>query len=33
VGYGVLQLMALIPTVFFLCWLFARYMAFVPVMK
>jgi short-chain fatty acids transporter len=33
VGYGVLQLMALIPTVFFLCWLFARYMAFVPVVK
>jgi short-chain fatty acids transporter len=33
VGYGVLQLMALIPTVFFLCWLFARYMAFVPVTK
>jgi short-chain fatty acids transporter len=33
VGYGVLQLMALIPTVFFLCWLFAKYMAFIPVMK
>jgi short-chain fatty acids transporter len=33
VGYGVLQLMVHIPVVFFLCWLFARYMAYVPPMK
>jgi short-chain fatty acids transporter len=33
VGYGVLQLMVHIPVVFFLCWLFARYIAYVPPMK
>ena len=33
VGYAVLQLMVQIPLVFFLCWLFARYMTFVPPMK
>jgi short-chain fatty acids transporter len=33
VGYGVLQLMVHIPVVFFLCWLFARYMAYIPSMK
>jgi short-chain fatty acids transporter len=30
VGYGVLQLMVHIPVVFFLCWLFARYIPYVP---
>ena len=33
VGYGVLQLMVHIPVVFFLCWLFARYIPYVPPMK
>jgi short-chain fatty acids transporter len=30
VGYSVLQLMFHIPLVFFLCWLFARFIPFVP---
>jgi len=29
VGYGMLQLMVHIPVVFFLCWLFARYIPYV----
>jgi short-chain fatty acids transporter len=33
VGYGVLQLMVHMPIVFFLCWLFARYIPYVPPMK
>jgi short-chain fatty acids transporter len=33
VGYGVLQLMVHIPVVFFLCWLFARYMTYLPPMR
>jgi len=33
VGYGVLQLAVHIPIVFFLCWLFARYMVYMPPMK
>jgi short-chain fatty acids transporter len=33
VGYGVLQLMVHVPVVFFLCWLFARYIPYVPPMK
>ena len=33
VGYGVLQLTVQVPAVFFLCWVFARYMAFIPPMK
>jgi short-chain fatty acids transporter len=33
VGYGVLQLMVHIPVVFFLCWLFARYIPYVPPIK
>ena len=33
VGYGVLQLMVHIPVVFFLCWLFARYLPYLPPMK
>lgn len=33
VGYGVLQLIIHIPIVFFLCWLFARYMPYIPPMK
>jgi short-chain fatty acids transporter len=33
VGYGVLQLIVHIPVVFFLCWLFARYMPYLPPMK
>src|SRR6202162_3557424 len=32
-GYGVLQLMVHIPVVFFLCWLFARYLPYVPPIK
>ncbi len=32
-GYGVLQLAVQTPVVFFLCWLFARNMAFIPPMK
>jgi short-chain fatty acids transporter len=33
VGYGVLQLMVHIPVVFFLSWLFARYIPYLPPMK
>lgn len=33
VGYGVLQLMVHIPIVFFLCWLFARYIPYIPPLK
>jgi short-chain fatty acids transporter len=33
VGYGVLQLIVHVPVVFFLCWLFARYLPYVPPMK
>jgi short-chain fatty acids transporter len=33
VGYTVLQMMLHIPIVFFLCWLFARYIAYVPPVK
>ena len=33
VGYTVLQMMLHIPIVFFLCWLFARYIAYVPPIK
>jgi len=30
VGYGVLQLIIHIPIVFFFCWLFARYVTYIP---
>jgi short-chain fatty acids transporter len=33
VGYSVLQLIVHLPVVFFLCWLFARYIAYVPPIK
>jgi len=33
VGYGMLQLVVQAPIVFFLCWLFARYLPFVPPMR
>ncbi len=33
VGYGVLQLMVHVPVVFFLCWLFARYIPYLSPMK
>jgi len=33
VGYGLLQLMVQAPIVFFLCWLFARQLPFVPPMR
>lgn len=33
VGYGLLQLVVQAPIVFFLCWLFARHLAFVPPMR
>ena len=33
VGYAVLQLVIHIPIVFFLCWLFARYMVYLPPVK
>jgi short-chain fatty acids transporter len=33
VGYTVLQMLIHIPIVFFLCWLFARYMVYVPPMQ
>jgi len=33
VGYSTLYLMALLPVVFFLCWFFARTIAFVPPMR
>ncbi len=33
VGYGLLQLLVQAPIVFFMCWLFARHLAFVPPMR
>jgi short-chain fatty acids transporter len=33
VGYAVLQLVIHIPIVFFLCWLFARYMVYNPPVR
>ena len=33
VGYGLLQLMVQAPIVFFLCWLFARHLPFVPPIR
>jgi short-chain fatty acids transporter len=33
VGYGVLQMFVHIPVVFFLCWLFAHYIPYIPPMK
>ena len=33
VGYGVLQMIIHIPIVFFLCWLFARYIPYLPPAK
>ena len=33
VGYSVLQMFIHVPLVFFLCWLFAQYIPFVPPMK
>jgi len=33
VGYGMLQLAVHVPVVFFLCWLFARYIPYVPPLK
>lgn len=33
VGYGVLQLIVHVPVVFFLCWLFARYIPYLPPMR
>lgn len=33
VGYSVLQMMLHIPLVFFLCWLFAQYIPFLPPLK
>jgi len=33
VGYTTLYLMVLLPVVFFLCWFFARTIAFIPPMK
>jgi short-chain fatty acids transporter len=33
VGYGVLQMIIHIPIVFFLCWLFARYIPYLPPMR
>ncbi len=33
VGYGVLQMLIHIPIVFFLCWLFARYLPYVPPIR
>ena len=33
VGYTVLQMLIHIPIVFFLCWLFARYMAYIPPIR
>ncbi len=32
-GYGMLQLIVLLPIVFFLCWLFSQTIAFVPPVK
>jgi len=33
VGYGVLQMIVHIPVVFFLCWLFARYIPYLPPVR
>jgi short-chain fatty acids transporter len=33
VGYGVLQMAIHVPIVFFLCWLFARYIPYLPPVK
>ena len=33
VGYTTLYLMVMLPVVFFLCWFFARTIAFIPPMK
>ncbi|MFZ3210846.1 MAG: TIGR00366 family protein [Terriglobales bacterium] len=33
VGYAVLQLIIHVPIVFFLCWLFARYMVYLPPVR
>ena len=33
VGYGMLQMIIHVPIVFFLCWLFAQQLAFVPPLK
>lgn len=33
VGYGVLQMMVNVPLVFFLCWIFARTLPYVPPVK
>lgn len=33
VGYGMLQLAVHVPVVFFLCWLFARYIPYLPPVK
>jgi len=33
VGYGVLQMFVHIPVVFFLCWLFAHYLPYIPPLK
>ena len=33
IGYSTLYLMVLLPVVFFLCWFFARTIAFVPPMR
>ena len=33
VGYSVLQMFVHIPLVFFLCWLFAQYIPFIPPLK
>jgi short-chain fatty acids transporter len=33
VGYGVLQMLIHIPIVFFLCWMFARYLPYIPPIK
>ncbi|HKH99647.1 MAG TPA: TIGR00366 family protein [Candidatus Sulfotelmatobacter sp.] len=33
VGYGMLQLIVHIPVVFFLCWLFARYIPYLPPVR
>jgi len=33
VGYGMLQLVVLLPIVFLLCWLFSLSIPFIPPMK
>lgn len=33
VGYAVLQMLIHVPVVFFLCWLFAHYLPYIPPMK